>query len=435
MTEMPADDAPTNISRRIAIRRFPQWAADNWDRLPPFGQWLAFTCASRGRTPRQLAADAGLRPQAVDDLVKLGRSPRPDTRSVLALHLGVTEEFIVELAGEPRWPRTVPTEIADYKSLIQTLCYRLKTSRHGLERRLGWVHSRLIMELLKGLVPYPEGIADLGELIVTDVPEIIPDGDDVDVGEWLAKVTGLKSSQNERVERGHRMQRKIGDKVSRWSHQRLEQELHQRFNGRVPTPLKQELRDVPYGRPVGAAGVRLYRSSFAWRDPPLHLIRKPRTYAPRTAKGRARKELAANLRSLERGKGYLFQCQSCGELCRRIGKLRAKHNSEHAGKVCRTCWNRYLKHSGYMAWMRGGSEGAPPPLQKRRGPLIGPEEIRHRGSLVLRHQLGKLDDQFLADNVLTDHRDVMRDTERRLRESGDSWCRKLSAALVKARER
>lgn len=210
------------------------------------------------------------------------------------------------------------------------------------------------------------------------------------------------------------------DKISRWSRQRLHEEITRRFADGIPKRIVEKMNRLSLRDAVGKDGYRIYFEALG--------LAARKSYQPSgvhqvTERGKARRALWSTLRSLLKGTAYIFRCQGCAQLVYRISsELRERGRTTIArGKYCADCWGGYLKHSGVQAWIGTGCEGPPPTLHQARGRHITPDRLRDTLVLVLRFRLDGGSDLQLID----DDYDAIYNMERRLQESKDRRCQMI----------
>lgn len=302
-------------------------------------------------------------------------------------------EQIASDESRPEWQRWVSRRLLE-----------LGMSRADLAARLG-LHKLTVRALLKRTneAPRPSTIRRM-ETVLGPAP-----------------MTAVVPAQRARTRRwarsGTRNFNRRQARIEKWSRQRLNSEIKEMLSGDIPDNVSTLLRDVLYSGPIGIQGYKVYMRALMMR------ARRARPVTTRKAPPGQRfdlfpkQKLSTVLRGLRQQTHIkCFQCQNCGSLGWKRGQF-------HTGELCPPCRRQYqgLRHS----WHWAGRNGSPPPLPRRKGRIILPEELKDRLTRLLEHRLGEVQNDLL----LSEEYRLVYDTEKRLRASGDPWCQRIAHLL------
>lgn len=334
----------------------------------------------------------------------------------------------IKAARQRGLSQRLPTApITDYLSLTDALCRQLEVSRYELARRLELHEQRISLQHYYGYIPFNGTLARLTVFVAEQAPELIP-AHIYDPQKWLADLTQEKYERRQKKEVFKRARKKLRDKVSRWTRRRMISEVADLCGGETPDKLEKMIRMLPYYGSVGAAGYKVYLTALGVKGQ-QHISEAGRQRSregarfPRTERGRARGSLGSIRGWLQRGNSFCFPCQGCGELDHR-SRTDVKVHGLATLVLCGRCRRDYYRTSGYMDWMRGGAKGPQPPLPKRSGHPLTLQETQERVILCLRYRLGKLDHTPSPSEY-----EAIYDIERRLRDSSDPWCQRITSCL------
>ncbi len=324
----------------------------------------------------------------VKDNTESSRSRIARTKSLQAL------EQIASDGERPEWQRWVSRRLLELGMTKSDLATRLGASKFTVRDRLKADNEAPTRTTIKNL-----------EAILGPAP-----------------MTAIVPAQRARTQRWARSGTRNIDRrkarVEKWSRQKLTSEIKEMLSGDIPDSVSTLLRVVSYSGSVGIQGYKAYMRAVMERARRARPAGNKKTPPGKRTDLFPRQILTSILRGLQNQRVRIkcFQCQSCGS-------LRWKRGTNNSGTLCLPC---HYQHRGLRrSWHYAGRLGSPPPLPRRKGRIISPEELRDRLVRLLEHRLGKVSDDLLLSE---DYR-LVYDTEKRLHASDDPWCQRVAHQL------